>query len=218
MRKLHIYNQYVLKCLTCLDIKKMRALPWLFPASSCHWASIISPGPTFPNSMSACSVAQSCLTLCDHLDCSPPGSSVYGILQARILEWLPFPSPEDLPDPGIEPSSPESPALADGFFTIWATRHCPPQEIQSKKSCSPPCVLTPREVTTLYTQENPLLVVPGCVGFDARVDLCAHLWQRLAWFLSGEEEPSGPGGGSSSRSKADPRWVSPRFVYPQAGT
>ena len=32
-------------------------------------------------------VAQSCLTLCDPVDCSPPGSSVHGILQARILEW-----------------------------------------------------------------------------------------------------------------------------------
>ena len=36
----------------------------------------------------ACSVAQSCLTLCTPMDCSPPGSSVHGILQARILEWV----------------------------------------------------------------------------------------------------------------------------------
>ena len=35
-----------------------------------------------------CTVAQSCLTLWDPLDCSPPGSSVHGILQARILEWV----------------------------------------------------------------------------------------------------------------------------------
>ena len=33
-------------------------------------------------------VAQSCSTLCDRVDCSPPGSSVHGILQARILEWV----------------------------------------------------------------------------------------------------------------------------------
>ena len=33
---------------------------------------------------------QSCLTLCDPMDCSPPGSSAHGILQARILEWLPL--------------------------------------------------------------------------------------------------------------------------------
>ena len=56
---------------------------------------------------------QSCLTLCNPIDGSPPGSPVPGILQARILEWVPFPSPGDLPDPGIEPTSP---ALADEFF------------------------------------------------------------------------------------------------------
>ena len=39
-----------------------------------------------------CLVAQSCPTLCDPMDCSPPGSSVQGILQARILEWLAAPS------------------------------------------------------------------------------------------------------------------------------
>ena len=33
-------------------------------------------------------VVQSCLVLCDPMDCSPPGSSVYGILQARVLEWV----------------------------------------------------------------------------------------------------------------------------------
>ena len=40
------------------------------------------------------------------MDYSPPGSSVHGILQARILEWELFPSPEDHPDPQIKPGSP----------------------------------------------------------------------------------------------------------------
>ena len=44
---------------------------------------------------------QSCLTLCDSMDCSPPGSSVHGILQVRILHGLPCPPPGDLPDLGI---------------------------------------------------------------------------------------------------------------------
>ena len=66
----------------------------------------------------ACSVAQSCLTLCDVMDCSPPGSSVHGILQARILEWVAsISSPGDLSHPGIEPLSLESPAMAGEFFT-----------------------------------------------------------------------------------------------------
>ena len=59
-----------------------------------------------------------CLTLCDPMGCSPPGSSVHGILQARILE---FPPPGDGPNPGIEPTSVMFPALAGGFFTTRAT-------------------------------------------------------------------------------------------------
>ena len=51
--------------------------------------------------------AQSCLTLRDATDCSPPGSSVYGIFQ---WSGLPFPT-------GIKPTSPASPALASRFFT-----------------------------------------------------------------------------------------------------
>ena len=51
-------------------------------------------------------VAQLCPTLCDPMDCSPPGFSVHGILQQEYWSGLPFPFPEDLPDPGIEPGSP----------------------------------------------------------------------------------------------------------------
>ena len=61
--------------------------------------------------------AQSCLTLCNHMVCSSPGSSVHGIFQARILEWLPFPPPGDLPVPGMETTSLASPALASIFFS-----------------------------------------------------------------------------------------------------
>ena len=57
------------------------------------------------SSSSSSEAAQSCPTLWDPVDCSPSGSSVHGILQARRLEWLPLPSPGDLPDPGIEPGS-----------------------------------------------------------------------------------------------------------------
>ena len=53
-------------------------------------------------------VAQSCPTLCDPIDRSPPGSSVHGIKSSRQEYWsgLPFPSPGDLLDPEIEPESP----------------------------------------------------------------------------------------------------------------
>ena len=64
-------------------------------------------------------VAQSCPTLCDPMDSSPPGSSVHGILQARILEWVAIPffrkssQPSDLT---------QAFCTAGRFFTIWATR------------------------------------------------------------------------------------------------
>ena len=47
-------------------------------------------------------ITQSCPALCDPVDCSLPGSSVYGLLQTRILEWLLFPPPGDLPEPSTE--------------------------------------------------------------------------------------------------------------------
>ena len=50
------------------------------------------------------------------------------ILQARILDWLPLPTLGDLPDPGIEPASLTSPALAGGFFTTRATSKALRQE------------------------------------------------------------------------------------------
>ena len=60
--------------------------PWYFPGK---------------NTGSEMKVAQSCPTLCDPMD-----YTVHGILQARILEWVAFPSPGDLPNPGIKPRSP----------------------------------------------------------------------------------------------------------------
>ena len=63
---------------------------------------------------------QSCLTLCDPMDCSPPGSSVHGILQARILGWVACPPLGDLSNLGMEPSSLMSSELAGRFFTTSA--------------------------------------------------------------------------------------------------
>jgi len=51
------------------------------------------------------------IILCDSMDCSPPGSSVHGILQAKILEWVAVPSSRDLPSPGIKPTCTAAPAL-----------------------------------------------------------------------------------------------------------
>ena len=62
-----------------------------------------------------CSVMS--IQLCEPMDCNPPGSSVHGISQAKILEWIAISTPGNLPDPEIEPMSLVSPALAGRFFT-----------------------------------------------------------------------------------------------------
>ena len=75
-----------------------------------------------------CMRAQSYLTLCNPMDCSPPGSFVHGIFQARILEWVAISYSRGFfrPNPGIEPlsfTSPMSPAFACGFFFFFLPLH-----------------------------------------------------------------------------------------------
>ena len=53
-----------------------------------------------------CMCTQSCLTLCDPMDCSLPGASVHGIVQARVLEWVAISYYRTSPDPGMELRSP----------------------------------------------------------------------------------------------------------------
>ena len=59
----------------------------------CVWSESVSP-------------CQSCPTLCDPMDCGPPGTSVHRIPRQEYWSRLPFPSPGNLPEPGIEPRSP----------------------------------------------------------------------------------------------------------------
>ena len=71
------------------------------------------------------------------MDCNPPGSSVRGIFQARILECVAVLSPGDLPDPGVEPVSLMPPSLAGRFFTASTTWEAPPNhfvKLVTKKS------------------------------------------------------------------------------------
>ena len=64
-------------------------------------------------------VAKSCLTLCNPIDCSPPGSTVHGILQARMLEWvaISFSRGSSQPRDQTQVSS-----IAGRIFTIQASR------------------------------------------------------------------------------------------------
>ena len=80
-----------------------------------------------PVCMPAQSVTQSCLTLCDLMDCSPPGSSVHEIFQARTLEWewIAISFSRGFPDPGIKLVFSEATTLAGGFFTTSTTWEAP---------------------------------------------------------------------------------------------
>ena len=63
--------------------------------------------------------------------CGPMEHTAHGILQAGILEWVAFPSPGDIPNPGIKPRSPAlqadslPPELPGNSWTFFVVRHCP---------------------------------------------------------------------------------------------
>ena len=95
---------------------------------------IVHRTSSYSKQLCVCSVTQSCLSLCELMDCSPPASSTYEIFQARILEWVAISIPGDLSDLGIEPTSPVSPALAGGFFTTE-----PPRKPYRKELPGPKC-------------------------------------------------------------------------------
>ena len=70
------------------------------------------------NAETRCAWSLSRIRLCDPMDCSLPGSTVHEIFQARILEWVAISFSRVLPNPGIEPKSPASPAFqADSLPT-----------------------------------------------------------------------------------------------------
>ena len=75
--------------------------------------------------MCCAKLLQSCPTLRNPMDHSPPGFSVHGILQAKMLEWVAMPSSRGSSNPGIESMSLMYPALAGGFFTTSATWEAP---------------------------------------------------------------------------------------------
>ena len=67
--------------------------------------------------LSVCLLAQSCPTLCDLMDCSPPGSSVHGIFEAKILGWIAISYSRGSSRSRDQPMSLANPALAGRFFT-----------------------------------------------------------------------------------------------------
>ena len=69
------------------------------------------------SSYTLCCVSQSCLALCSPLDCSPPSSSVHGIFQARVLQWVAIPFSRGSSRPRDQTCISSDSCTAGGFFT-----------------------------------------------------------------------------------------------------
>ena len=110
-----------------------------------------------------CLVLQSFLTLCNPVDYSPPGSSVHGILQARIQNGQLFPSLGDLPNPGIEPGYPSLqvdslPSETPIQFSS-AAQSCP--TLFDPMDCSMPSFLVHHPAQSLFKLMSIELVMPS---------------------------------------------------------
>ena len=108
------WTQGLLKCLSGVPCTP----PEYWLASSHLWSSSLA---------SCVLVIQSCPTLCDPMDYSPPGSSIHGILQARILEWGAISFSRGSSRTGTFPTRDwtQVSCIAGRYFTIWATREAP---------------------------------------------------------------------------------------------
>ena len=105
--------------------------------------------------------------VCDHMDYSPPGFTVYGIFQGRILEWLPLPTLGNLPNPGIKPRSLPSPALAGRFFITSATWEALDQCLAHSKHS----VNVYKAKLTLYTfHQNPTHIAKSLLQAHIKQD------------------------------------------------
>ena len=128
---------------------------------------------------------QSHVTLCDPVDCSPPGSSVHGILQARILEWvaIPFSRRSSQPRDRTQVSH-----IAGGFSTNWTTREAQKVIIrhqnQAKSTffptvlskCKPKCQKYLAQIT-VFTKRFPIRIISTIIL--ALIALQKHsLWNK----------------------------------------
>ena len=111
--------------------------------------------------MHACAhLLQSCPTLCDPMDCSLPGSSVHGISQARILEWVAMPSSRGSSRPRDPSRISYVSCIGSRFFTISAAREAP---VFSQSGASNPRLKTMLLPIACITCCTPLLARLGRV-------------------------------------------------------
>ena len=121
---------------------------------------------------------------CDPVDCSLPGFSVHGMLQTR-MEWIAIPSSRGSSQP--RHWTPVS-HIADGFFTIWATREAQSQEWGSKIQKHRPAPFFWPLVPYFSSVPNPLILYFNFL-FDLSALNLVLLW-ITAWYLIAKNEVS----------------------------
>ena len=119
-----------------------------------------------------CLGVQLCPTLCSPTGYGPPGSSVHGMFQAKILEWLPLPTPGHLSNPGIEPVFLSSPALAGRLFTTSATQEAPWTGREMEQKVSESIIMSEKSVADEKRASN--LVYGSCRWLLQRESY--HIW------------------------------------------
>ena len=156
--------------------------------------------------MSYDKVTQSCLSLCNPMDCNLPVSSVHGILQTRVLEWIamPFSRASFQPRDGTLVSY-----IKSRFFTIWATRegdsNCVCVCVERERERLPRCCYWWR--THLPVQETwDMGLIPGSGSSPKRGHGATHS-SILAWRIPWIEEPSRLVH-SATKSQTQLKWLS----------
>ena len=128
-----------------------------------------------------CVHAHLCPTPCSPMDCSLPGSSVHESSQARILEWVVFLSPADLPNLSIEHSSLVSPAFAGGFLTTTQLENLFISIVPPGKSSCLMYLYIHLIWPPLITKVKPVLCLPSHyklshTAYSSLVRSDSHLW------------------------------------------
>ena len=95
---------------------------WLYQFASCEHLSLCHTSILAQGWMCVCSAAQLCPTLCDPMDCNPPGFSAHGIFQVRILEWVVISYSRGFSRSGDQINVSCIFFIVGRFFTHWAIR------------------------------------------------------------------------------------------------
>jgi len=138
---------------------------------------------------------------------SPTGSSVHGILQARILEGVAMPSSRGSPNPGIELGSLTSPTMAGRFFTSRTTWEATQITNRHMRRCS---VLPEPFLGSVWVTSQGCHKKPG----GSRAVLSAH--SDFPWRQTSEHTPCSQHPGLPKPSSL-PQWSSNQLVFPTAG-